>query len=173
VQAKHLLPSRRAFSTQTFLAVLVAAFLVPIIILAALLLGRFAQGKRSRQQGDALDIARQVATEVDRELSGLQSAAQVLTTYRSIDTRDYPTLYAQATEVKRFLGVEIILKDSSGQQIINTRLPWGTPLPSSLPEADRIALGTKKPVVSDLFTGATAQRPIVSINVGTVRLTRQ
>ena len=169
MQAKHLLPSRRALSTETFLAVLVASFLVPVILFAALLLERFAQGERSRQQGDALDIARQVATEVDRELSGLQSAAQVLTTYRSIDARDYPTLYAQATEVKRFLGVEIILKDPSGQQIINTRLPWGAPLPSSLPEADKLALETKKPVISDLFTGATAQRPIVSINVPIIR----
>jgi PAS domain S-box-containing protein len=169
VQAKHLLPYRRAFSTQTLLAVLVAAFLVPVVILASLLLGRFAEGERSRQQGDALDIARQLATEVDRELSGLQSAAQVLTTYRSIDTRDYPTLYAQATEVKRFLGVEVVLKDPSGQQIVNTRLPWGMPLPVSLSEADKLALETKKPVISDLFTSATAQRPIVSINAPVLR----
>ena len=169
MQAEPLLPSRRAFSTQTFLAVLVASSLIPVIIFSSLLLWRFAQEDRSRQQGDALDIARQVATEVNREISGLQSALQVLTTYRSIEARDYPTLYAQAIEVKRLLGFEIVFKDPSGQQIVNTRLPWGSPISASLPEGDKLALVTKKPVISDLFTGATAQRPIVSINAPILR----
>jgi PAS domain-containing protein len=156
--------SKRAFSTQTFLVVLVAAFLIPVIVFSTILLARIAAGERASHRAAALDVARQIATEVDRELGGLERALQVMTTYRNIDARDYVTLSAQAQEVKRILGVEVIVKDASGQQLVNTRLPLGAALPVSLPEGDRRALETGKPYVSDLFIGATAQKPIVSIN---------
>jgi sensor histidine kinase regulating citrate/malate metabolism len=161
--------SRRAFSTQTFLIVLVAAFLIPVIVFAGVLLARIAAGERAGQRDAALDIARQLATEVDRELGGLERALQVMTTYRSIDTQDYAALYAQALEVKDILGVEVVVKDRSGQHLVNTRLPLGTSLPVSLPEGDRRALETGKPYISDLFVGATAGRPIVSINAPIMR----
>jgi PAS domain S-box-containing protein len=162
-------PSSRAFSTQTFLIVLVAAFLIPVIVFAGILLARIAAGERAGQRDAALDIARQIATEIDRELGGLERALQVMTTYRSIDLGDYETLHAQALEVKRILSVEVVVKDQSGQQLVNTRLPLGVPLPVSLPEGDRRALETGKPYVSDLFVGATAGRPIVSINAPILR----
>jgi PAS domain S-box-containing protein len=164
VPDKSSASSKRAFSTQTFLVVLLAAFLIPVIVFSAILLARIAAGERAGHRAAALDVARQIATEVDRELGGLERALQVLTTYRSIDAQDYATLYAQAQEVKRILGVEVIVKDASGQQLVNTRLPLGAALPVSLPEGDRRALETGKPYVSDLFVGATAQKPIVSIN---------
>ncbi len=161
--------SKRAFSTQTFLILLVAAFLIPVILFAGVLLAHIAAGERAGQRDTALDIARQLATEVDRELGGLERALQVMTTYRSIDGQDYTSLYNQALEVKGILGVELIVKDRSGQQLVNTRLPLGTPLPVSLPEGDRRAIETRKSYVSDLFVGATAGRPIVSINAPIVR----
>ncbi len=167
VETAH--PSKRAFSTQTFLIVLVASFLIPVIVFAGVLLTRIAAGERAGQRTAALDVARQIATEVDRELGGLERALQVMTTYRSIDAEDYTALREQALEVKQILGVEVVVKDRSGQQLVNTRLPPGVPLPVSLPEGDRRALETRKPYVSDLFVGATAGRPIVSINVPMLR----
>lgn len=52
---------------------------------------------------------------------------------------------------------------------MNTRLGWGTPLPISLPEADRLSLEERVPTVSDVFVGATSRTPIVSINVPIIR----
>jgi PAS domain S-box-containing protein len=162
-------PPRRAFSTQAFLVALVASFLIPVIGFTGVLLARIADGERTRQMSEALDIARRIAAEVDRELGGLEGALQVMTTYRSLDAQDYAILRAQALEVKRILGVETIVKTVSGQHLVNTRLPAGASLPVSLPEGDRRALETRKPYVSDLFMGATAGGPIVSINAPVLR----
>jgi len=68
-------------------------------------------------------------------------------------------------KAKELLGAEIILKDANGQQLINTRAGRESPLPTSLPPGDRKALEMNTIVVSDLFTGATARRPIISVNV--------
>ncbi|MDB5569498.1 MAG: integral rane sensor hybrid histidine kinase [Hyphomicrobiales bacterium] len=160
---------KKAFPIHVVLMALVGSLLVPVILVSAFLLSRFADGERSRQQADALEIAHTIAAEIDRELSGLQGALQVVTTYISLDARDWPTVYRQASEVKGFLGVEIIVKDAAGQQFVNTRLPVGSNLPASLPPGDLRALREKKPVVSDLFTGTTAGGYIVSLNAPILR----
>ncbi len=79
---------------------------MPVLFFTGVLLSRYAEGERARQQADALDIARQLASDVDRELAGLQGALQVMTTYISLDAKDWSVVYRQATEVKQFLGVE-------------------------------------------------------------------
>jgi len=69
-----------------------------VIVFAVIMLGRIADGERSRYHDEALDAARRSASAADRELSGLQSALKVLTTSRVIDARDYAGLYEQAVE---------------------------------------------------------------------------
>jgi PAS domain S-box-containing protein len=160
---------RRRLSTQTFLVLLVTGLLLPVILFSGIVLFRFAAGERDRYEDEALDRARRAAGAVERDLGGLQSALQVLSTSRLWNTGDFTELRRQAVEVKDLLGAEILVKDVSGQQLVNTRLPPGVPLPRSLPEGDRAAIETRQPVVSDLFTGATAGVPIVSINVPIVR----
>ena len=60
----------------------------------------------------------------------------------------------------------VVVRDVTGQQVANTRLPWGSPLPkgANLP-IDQQVIATKKPVIQDLFTGATAGHPIISIRI--------
>jgi PAS domain S-box-containing protein len=160
---------RRRLSTQTFLVLLVTGLLLPVILFSGIVLFRFAAGERDRHEDEALDYARRAAGAVERDLGGLQSALQVLSTSRLWSAGDFTEFRRQAIEVKDLLGAEILVKDVSGQQLINTRLPLGALLPRSLPEGDRAAIETRRPVVSDLFTGATAGVSIVSINVPIVR----
>ncbi|WP_460452505.1 PAS domain S-box protein [Alsobacter sp. SYSU BS001988] len=162
-------PSRRAISTQLILIVLIIGLLVPVVAFTGLVLNRYAAGEKSRYEIEALERARAVASAVDRELSGLQSALQVLATSRLWDTRNFEQLYQQATEVKSLLDAAIVVKSVDGQQIVNTRLPFGSVLPVSLPEGDKRAIATKKPTVSDLFSSATTGLSIVSLNVPIIR----
>lgn len=60
----------------------------------------------------------------------------------------------------------IVVRDLTGQQLVNTRVPWGTPLPKGAdPDADKEVIETRLPFVQDLFTGATANRPVLSVRV--------
>ena len=168
-----LIQPRRArhqgWSTETHLVALVAALIVPVLAFTAVLLTQFAESERTRYETNALETARRIALAVDRELSGLQTALHVLSTSRVLEAGDYERFYQQAVLTKNVLGSDIILKNTSGQQIVNTRFPWGAALPSSLPEGDRISIETKQPYISNVFVGATAGRPIISINVPVVK----
>lgn len=159
----------RGVSLRTYLLGLVLAFLLPALAFASLLLWVFHDSGVTQYQRDSLELSRRLTAIVDREVASTLRSLQVLATSRLITENRYADLYKQALEIKAIVGSDILIKDASGQQLVNTRVPWGTELPVSLPEADRKALEGTVPTVSDLFVGATAKRPIVSINVPIVR----
>jgi PAS domain S-box-containing protein len=150
-------------STRTHLALLVIALLVPVLAFAGILAQRYAAAERARFEQEAVETARHVAVLVERDLAGLLATLQTLTTSARLRGGDYRGFYEQASEVREFLGEHVVLRDLSGQQLVNTRLPWGSPLPRTATDADAEVLQTKRPVTSGVFTGAVAGAPIFSI----------
>lgn len=142
---------------------------MPALAFSGLLLWVFHDSGVKQYERDALELSRRFTAVVDREIASVMRSLQVLSTSRLIAERRFEDLYKQATEIKAIIGSEILIKDQDGQQLVNTRLPWGAVLPVSLPESDQRALEGKAPTVSDLFIGATARRPIVSVNVPILR----
>jgi PAS domain S-box-containing protein len=169
-QPRAFRPAPRArWSTRRHLIALVSALLVPMLGFAAFLLWQVTQEHRHQLQREALGLADTLAASVDRQLQGYIGALQVLAASPRIDSRDIDALYREAEAVKRILDAEIVIKDASGQQLVNTRLGLSAPLPVSLPKGDQLALAAKHPAVSDLFLGKTANRLIVSVNVPIIR----
>src|SRR5262249_7123244 len=105
---------------------------------------------------------------VDRELQNIIVALQVLTLSPALQARDWP---AFRQEAERFLsrypaGHTIVLADRSGQQVFNSGLAEGTPLPAKTDvESVRIVFETGRPYVSNVFIGVVVQRPIFTVNV--------
>jgi hypothetical protein len=67
---------------------------------------------------------------VDRELSSIQLAAEVLSTSPHLQHSDVAAFYAQAREVVRHdIGGNVVLSDATGRELINTRVPLGERLP--------------------------------------------
>ena len=155
----------RGVSTPTFLIILVAGVLLPVLLFAAGALTHFGSRERERLGESTIELARRVTAAVDRELIGLQRTLQVLSISRSLARQDYAEFYQQAMRVKELVGADIIYKEPTGQQLVNTRVPFGAKLPISMPEPDRQALASEKLFISGLFKGATAQRLIVSLYV--------
>jgi signal transduction histidine kinase len=155
----------RAWSIKAFVVALIALSAIPLIVLIAALIFNFIQEERTQYHNAALQLAVSAANTLDRDLQGLVATGQALATSRMLALKNYEEFYKQALSVREITGAEVIYKEASGQQIVNTRLPWGSALPSALPPADRLALETKGPQISDLFMGATAGRMIVSVNI--------
>jgi PAS domain S-box-containing protein len=149
-----------------------AALVLPSLMFAAVLLWRYASAERGRYEEEALATAQRITAAVDRELVGLQAAAQALATSSSLLEGNFEAFQRQAQMTlqswsqRRSDDYAVVVRDTRGQQVVNTRLPWGSPLPkgANLP-IDQQVIATKRPVVQDLFTGATAARPIISIRV--------
>ena len=116
------------------LLLLVIAALLPLIVLIGVLSFFSVSQKRAELRDDAIGYSAEVLQSVNRELQAQRELAEILA--RS------PTLDAKAPALERFQEVatrfvaqvsgwdRVILSDASGQQVVNTAVPFGTPLPA-------------------------------------------
>ncbi len=147
--------------------------LVPTLFIAGLITIRFAQSTRAFIEEKARDRALDVAVIVDHRLAQMITALRALATSPSVDEGDFAAFYDQAKQVLPSGDYVIAMRDATGQQIVNTFVPWGTPLPVSvdatLLRADNRVFDTKQPVVSDLYVGAVSRRPFLLVDVPVIR----
>ena len=152
-----------SFPTQLIILALVAVLVIPGIAFAGLLLARYAHSERARYELEGVAVARATASVLDRHLNGLQTTLQTLSTSAFLAAGDLEGFYRQAERVKTFIGADIGLRRPDGQQIVNTRVPWGAALPPTPLAIDAQVIATGAPIISDVFTGAIANRPLVAI----------
>ncbi|WP_243362579.1 response regulator [Fundidesulfovibrio terrae] len=155
------------FRTITFrLACLVAVCVLPVWISAGYLVHYSFENKRALIGRHMLETARALSLVVDRELVSIQAALTALATSPSLDTGDMAAFHAQVREVlQSYPGSDIIMADVSGQQIINSYLPFGAPLPKrNNPEGVRRVFETGVPNISGLFKGAVTGRALISVD---------
>ncbi len=157
---------------QQCLGAFATTLVLPALILAGVLLWGYAWSERDRYEQEAQDAARRAITAVDRELTGLQAAAQALAASSSLLDGRFEAFHRQAVSTLQVWSPEkagdiaIVVRDIAGQQVVNTRLSWGTPLPKGANlEVDQEVIARRRPIIQDLFTGATANRPIISVRV--------
>src|SRR5919202_1780620 len=153
-----------------------AALLLPVLVFAAVPLRQFAGAERGRYEHEAREAARRAIAAVDRELAGIQAAAQALASSPFIARGDFEAFQRQALETLRAWAPEepdayaVVLRDLTGQQLVNTRVPWGTPLPRVTGrDIDRLVIETRRPQVQDVFASVSVSRPIVSVRVPVLR----
>ena len=157
--------TRRGYPTQAIILALVAVLVIPGIAFAGLLLARYAEAERARYELEGLAVARAATTVLDRYLTGLQTSLRTLSTSAPLAAGDLEAFYRDAERVKTFIGADIGLRRLDGQQLVNTRLPWGATLPPTPMSVDARAIATGEAVVSDVFVGAIANRPLVAVIV--------
>ncbi|WP_168204757.1 EAL domain-containing protein [Noviherbaspirillum sp. UKPF54] len=153
---------------RTLLTWLVLACLLPGVVGAGILFLYEYRAERAQRERDLLRTARALTQAVDSHLLQAQTAGQVLATSRSIAEHDFAGFHARAREFVALsaLGVNVVLRDAGGRLVLNTAVPYGTPLPRE-PVRENIdqVLATGVPAISDIFTGGVLKRPIMSVDV--------
>jgi PAS domain S-box-containing protein len=162
---------RRAPTIRQWLAMLLAAFIVPATVAVIALFVYSYQRERAGVERVTLDVSRALMQAIDLELASAQAAMQGLATSPNLDRGDLRAFYSQATEVLHYRpGNILLLSDSHRRQVVNTHLPFGVPLPlHGNPALLQRVLETAKPAVSDLYVGPTVQRLLTSVDVPVVR----
>jgi PAS domain S-box-containing protein len=160
---------RRDRSMLWHLGALALALTLPIVLFAAIVGLQFVTAERSRLGQEAEEMAQGLAAAVDRELAGLKSVLDTVAISERLRDGDWAGFHAQAVQVRERIGHHVTLRDRAGQQIVNTRRPYGAPLPRVNLPTDEIAIARRAPAVSNLFSGAVAPEPLVSIVVPVVR----
>ena len=119
-------------SVQTMLAWLVLACLLPGVLGAMVLLQRGYQSERQQLQERTLQTARALVHAVDAPLMQAQQMAMALATSGSLGRRDLAAFHQRAKALvgQGQFALSVLLYDAQGQQLLNTRIPYGQPLPT-------------------------------------------
>src|SRR5260370_35766457 len=119
MRAPRIKPPRRTI--RFWLNYLVLACILPATVVATFLIMRSYAQERASLERDTVATARALMQVVDAELTGIQSAIQVLALSAHLASGDLAKFHAQAQEAVRAThGTNIVLTDANGQQLINT-----------------------------------------------------
>ena len=153
---------------RTHLIIFGLAIVVPVLLYSAFLLHRFSQSERASNEQRALQIAQALSADIDREITAIITTLETLATSDALTVKDFKSFHLQAEEALKSRPWKVLVIDSNRRQLVNTRLPWGAPLPVSAatePDLARVARETGRPYISDLFMGTVAKRWIFSVSV--------
>jgi len=138
------------------LALFAVGTLVPVLLIVTWMLIDTARLRRDDALHDAQTLVRHLNATIDVEMEKAIAVGQVLAVSRLLAVGDYAAFDAQARDVASRLGIFVVLRDATGQQLVNTGVPAGTPLPvsdASIIATDRLAIESKQPAISDLVSG--------------------
>jgi PAS domain S-box-containing protein len=164
----------QVMSLHAFLTRLIWLCVLPLTLLAVYLAVYHVGSLQSQRNQQAADLARNVATAVDRHLKSRIAGLQLLASSPLVDEPNrWPELYQEAQGFLSSFGSHVVFADASMQMRFNTRVPFGAPLPKlPTPKGHAAApetLKTGRPSVGDLFLGPIAKEPLVAVVVPVLR----
>ncbi|HOF52010.1 MAG TPA: sensor domain-containing diguanylate cyclase [Rhodoferax sp.] len=157
----------RRLSLRRDLMLLVLVCVLPVTFVSALVTYfSYLQQRESVEQQTEL-IARAVLADLEREIFTIESGLKVLATSNELSTGDLRAFHQRARDALRSGAVHnYILTDPQGRQVVNTLLPYGTPLPTS---GTPVALGRvfddRATVLTDMFMAPVAKKLGIAMGV--------
>jgi PAS domain S-box-containing protein len=150
-----------------WLTCLVLTCVLPICFIVSFLVYYSYQQQQRALESSMTETARALSMVIDRQLEVMQASATALSTSPSLATGDFATFHHQMQSVLRdYPGADIVLADATGQQLANSFVPFGKPLPKrNVPEAVQRVFETGKPVITNLFKGALTGHFTVGVDV--------
>ena len=152
---------------RTHLTLMAAAVLLPVVLASAIALGKIRDGEREAALRGLRESVRATALMVDRDAQGSLSALTALGNSEHLQTGNFQAFYDQAAALNRLPDVWTLLLDAQGRQLVNTVVPFGTPLTDAAVARERVAqvLATGKPLVTDLVPGPVTGKLFITIYV--------
>ena len=142
------------------LVMLGCAIIAPLLMFGIYAGTRIADAQLDQVREGLMSEARTLSADVDREVIGEIERLQALAASPSLRQGDFAEFQrqAEASLAVRQSG-SIMLIDRNMQQLVNTWVPFGTPLQkAALPELTERALATGKPQITGLFIGPVTKQ---------------
>ncbi|MBI1683866.1 sensor histidine kinase [Caulobacter hibisci] len=158
--------NRRALrgSVRGFLVLLTISLLIPALVATALLLERANRQNRDQLEEQLMATARALSGAVDRQVAEGVAVAETLATDQALLNGDWGGFYTRAKRTTANRPGWIVVASLDGQQMVNTLVPWGAPLPTTPPTQDMVQQReTGRTLVSDLRMGAMAKRYVITV----------
>jgi two-component sensor histidine kinase len=157
---------RFSVTVPTLLVLLSLAILAPLIGFTLFSIDRFTQRLYGIEYQAIESRVASTSAAVDREVENLVNIGKALASSPSLANGNLPAFHSEALLARRSSTMQVILVTPDLQQVMNTRVAFGTALPRiGAPEATQKAFTLRKTVVSDIFIGKIAKRPIFTVSM--------
>lgn len=152
---------------RSYLTALVLSCLAPVCLASAYLVHYSYRSRIALRDQNLMATANVLSVALDRHLAIAQASLEALATSPAIASGDMAAFHAQALSVlKNFPDSDIILADATGQQIVNSYKPFGSPLPRRSPQGTVLRIfETGKPRIGNIFKGAVTGRYLIGVDV--------
>lgn len=154
----------RAFPLVGYLVALALVVAVPLALLSGWYLTRLHADAQAATERRIERNVETIATRVAARLQDMILMTRVMAEAPELDKGQFAELHAR-TRSALFSGPwHMIVVDKNGQQLLNTRVPFGTPLGATSNMAVfEQALKAEKPVVSNAFFGKTSGKWVFNV----------
>ncbi|HEY0819899.1 MAG TPA: cache domain-containing protein, partial [Rhizobacter sp.] len=125
------------------------------------------EGQRLALERGVHEAVRALTMVVERDIAQTETLLNVLATTQSLQSGDLRSFHEYAREFATGWDTTIVFTDLNGQQLVNTRQPFGAPLPRTNPELWRLrqAVGADAAVTSDLYFAPIGKRWSFAVQV--------
>ncbi|MDG2523481.1 HWE histidine kinase domain-containing protein [Caulobacter segnis] len=139
------------------------SLIAPALVFMGLLVQTEYDNSRRRFEEQLVAMTRALAVATDRQIAQGTATLQALAVSPALAEGDFPAFARQARAATAQRDGWIVLMDEQ-RQVVNTHAPPGTPLPMvGIPERGLPALQSGRTLVSNLYIGPVADRPIIVI----------
>jgi signal transduction histidine kinase len=144
---------------------------LPLLSFSGFLVIRSAWHEQDAMATSVHNRTRIAAAAIEDEINSLRGRLFLLAGGLSLQTSDLSEFHARAKAA--FGGMTVILSNAAGQEIVNTAIPYGEPLPVNRDLATtRDVAEQLRPRIADLPRDQATRRPIITINVPVSRDSR-
>jgi signal transduction histidine kinase/ActR/RegA family two-component response regulator len=132
------------------LLILVLGAMLPGLVLTGVLVWRAFANNRALAERRLLDSARVDAAALEREFAGVIHVLEALATSPTLDSGDLAAFHAEGQRIQSTQPgwYTIVLGSLDGEQLVSTRVPWGSPLMKVVePDSLKRLVETRLPTV--------------------------
>jgi two-component sensor histidine kinase len=161
---------RRPRPVRTQLLILTLASALPITAFSGILLWRLHDRERAQFEERLRHTAKDLAADIDRQLESMVVTLRTLATSRALARNDLADFHAQARDAIAGTQFSVVLVTPPGQQLLNTLVDFGAPLPvmSDLETLSK-TLTSRRPQVSNLFVDSVSKQLRLDVHVPVLR----
>jgi signal transduction histidine kinase/CheY-like chemotaxis protein len=157
------------FSFRLLLFTVAVLGTLPTLAFSGLLLMRYAQSERERAENGLIENTKGIARAIDAQFIAAEAALSALRNSVLLDTGDLVNFESLLRRTSAETGRNFALAAPDGQQLINTVVPAGQPLPRYEADFWRPVFSERRSVVTDIFEGPSSRQLRGAVGVPVVR----
>ncbi len=151
--------------TRTYLLLMLVAIIVPVACVAILGLSMLLRFERESRLRGMEAVARSTALMIDSEVARAEAALRVVAHSEQLKADDFAGVHRLLSATRASPLTWTMVADYGGNGLLNTLVPYGTPLARNTGPWAAKAYDSQQASVGGYFIGALSRRGVVSINV--------